>query len=86
MSLLVCTGFLLAGQTSFRIKFQKVFDQISTGKETFSLGWPEWVFTILLPIGSIFLVLHAIEYLVDVMSNKAACVKPAETEGGKETV
>ena len=36
--------------------------------------------------GSIFLVLHAIEYLVDVMSNKAACVKPAETEGGKETV
>ena len=32
------------------------------------------------------LVLHAIEYLVDVMSNKAACVKPAETEGGKETV
>ena len=42
--------------------------------------------TILLPIGSIFLVLHAIEYLVDVMSNKAACVKPAETEGGKETV
>ena len=51
-----------------------------------SLGWPEWVFTILLPIGSIFLVLHAIEYLVDVMSNKAACVKPAETEGGKETV
>lgn len=64
----------------------KVFDQISTGKETFSLGWPEWVFTILLPIGSIFLVLHAIEYLVDVMSNKAACVKPAETEGGKETV
>jgi len=66
--------------------FNKVFDQISTGKETFSLGWPEWVFTILLPIGSIFLVLHAIEYLVDVMSNKAACVKPAETEGGKETV
>lgn len=27
--------------------FNKVFDQISTGKETFSLGWPEWVFTIL---------------------------------------
>ena len=66
--------------------FDKVAGQISTGKETFSLGWPEWVFTILLPIGSIFLVLHAIEYLVDVLGNNAACVKPAETEGGKETV
>ena len=66
--------------------FNKVADQISTGKETFSLGWPEWVFTILLPIGSIFLVLHVIEYLVDVLSNNAACVQPAETEGGKESV
>ena len=66
--------------------FDKVADQISTGKETFSLGWPEWVFTILLPIGSIFLVLHAIEYMVDVLGNNAACVQPAETEGGKESV
>ena len=74
------------GEMVYHQMLRKVFDQISTGKETFSLGWPEWVFTILLPIGSIFLVLHAIEYLVDVMSNKAACVKPAETEGGKETV
>ena len=52
----------------------------------FATGTSWGTFTILLPIGSIFLVLHAIEYLVDVMSNKAACVKPAETEGGKETV
>ena len=65
--------------------FNKVFDQISTGKETFS-GLARMGVYHPAPIGSIFLVLHAIEYLVDVMSNKAACVKPAETEGGKETV
>ena len=66
--------------------FDKVADQISTGKETFSLGWPEWVFTILLPIGSIFLVLHAIEYMVDVLGNNAACVQPAEKKKKKESV
>ena len=26
--------------------FDKVASQIATGKETFSLGWPEWIFTI----------------------------------------
>ena len=62
--------------------FDKVADQIRTGKETFSLGWPEWVFTILLPIGAIFVALHAIEYLIDVLHGDAACVQTAETEGG----
>lgn len=60
--------------------FQKVASQLKTGKETFSLGWPEWIFTILLPIGAIFLVLHAIEYLVNVLDGTAACVRPEEEE------
>lgn len=64
--------------------FEKVASQIKTGKETFSLGWPEWVFTILLPIGAIFVVLHAVEYLMNVLSGEAACIKQLEKkEEGK---
>lgn len=43
----------------------KVINQIATGKHTSSLNWPEWVFTIFLPIGAVFLVLHTIEFFVD---------------------
>lgn len=60
--------------------FAKVASQLATGKETFSLGWPEWIFTILLPVGSIFVALHAIEYMVDVLSGNAACVKTKSEE------
>lgn len=45
--------------------FDKVINQIATGKHTSSLNWPEWVFTIFLPIGAIFLVLHTIEFFID---------------------
>lgn len=44
--------------------FDKVINQMGTGKHTSSLQWPEWVFTIFLPIGAIFLVLHTIEFFV----------------------
>lgn len=45
--------------------FDKVVNQMDTGKHTSSLQWPEWVFTIFLPIGAIFLVLHTIEFFID---------------------
>ena len=45
--------------------YDKVLNQIGTGKHTSSLNWPEWVFTIFLPIGAVFLVLHTIEFFVD---------------------
>lgn len=45
--------------------FDKVVNQMGTGKHTSSLQWPEWVFTIFLPIGAIFLVLHTIEFFID---------------------
>ena len=32
--------------------------------------------------GAIFVALHAIEYLIDVLHGDAACVQTAETEGG----
>lgn len=45
--------------------FDKVINQMGTGKHTSSLHWPEWVFTVFLPIGAVFLVLHTIEFFVD---------------------
>lgn len=45
--------------------FDKVLNQISSGKHTSSLNWPEWIFTIFLPIGAIFLMLHTVEFFVD---------------------
>ena len=61
---------------------EKVLAQMANGKRTFSLGWPEWVFTIFLPIGAVFLILHTIEFLIDVMTNNADCVKTEE--GGND--
>lgn len=60
--------------------WDKVLSQIASGKHTTSLNWPEWVFTIFLPIGSIFLILHTIEYLIDFMSGN---IGAAEEEEGK---
>lgn len=59
----------------------KVLSQMHSGKLTSSLGWPEWMFTIFLPIGAVFLVLHTIEFCVDVMTNNAPCV---QEEGGND--
>ena len=59
----------------------KVLSQMHSGKLTSSLGWPEWMFTIFLPIGAVFLVLQTIEFCVDVMTNTAPCV---QEEGGND--
>ena len=58
----------------------KVVSQMASGKHTSSLNWPEWVFTIFLPIGAVFLVLHTIEFCVDVMANKAPGISAEEGE------
>ena len=63
--------------------WDKVATQMANGKHTFSLGWPEWVFTIFLPIGAFFLIIHSIEFCVDVMTNNADCVK-IENEGDQQ--
>ena len=60
--------------------WQKVLSQMASGKHTYSLNWPEWVFSIFLPIGAVLLIIHTIEYFIDVMTNKAACVQIEEGE------
>ncbi|MFV0498009.1 MAG: TRAP transporter small permease [Candidatus Fimivivens sp.] len=54
--------------------WDKVATQLANGKRTFSLGWPEWVFTVFLPLGAILLIIHTIEFCVDVMTDNAECV------------
>ena len=63
--------------------FEKVASQMATNKRTSILLWPEWIFMIFLPIGSILLLLHTIEYLMKVYAmkedpGKAPDVKEAE--------
>ena len=62
----------------FKTGIDKVITQMANGKKTPSLLLPEWMFTIFLPIGAVFLILHTIEYCIDVWTNNAACVKPTE--------
>ena len=56
---LVFWGLLL--QTGW----MKVLSQMASGKRTSILNWPEWVFTIFLPIGAAVLILHTIEFFLD---------------------
>ena len=56
----------------------KAMTQMKNGKKTPSLLLPEWIFTIFLPIGAVFLILHTIEYCIDVWTNNAACVQIEE--------
>ena len=58
--------------------YDKVLTQMDNGKLTSSLGWHEWVFTIFLPIGAVFLILHTIEFFIDTMRGESDCVKIEE--------
>lgn len=60
--------------------WDKVLSQMASGKHTYSLNLPEWMFSIFLPIGAVLLIIHTIEYFVDVMTDNAACVQVAEEE------
>ena len=58
--------------------YEKVLTQMANGKLTSSLGWHEWLFTIFLPIGSVFLILHTIGFFIDTMRGESDCVKIEE--------
>ena len=50
----------------FRYGMEKVITQLENGKRTFVLNWPEWIFWSFVPIGSGCMILHFIEYCLDV--------------------
>ena len=54
---------------------------MATNKRTSILLWPEWIFMIFLPIGSILLLLHTVEHLMKIYAMKEeAPVAPAGKE------
>ncbi len=50
--------------------WKKVVTQLGNGKSTPILRIPEWMFTIFLPIGAVFLILHTAEFCIDQFSKK----------------
>lgn len=72
---LFCSTFYVV---LFKTGVDKVITEMHNHKETFSLRWPQWVFTIFLPIGAAFLLIHTIEFLVAVLHGDAACIKETE--------
>ena len=53
----------------FRYGMDKVLTQLENGKRTFVLNWPEWIFWSFVPIGAGCMVLHFIEYCLDVCTD-----------------
>ena len=53
----------------FRYGLDKVLTQLENGKRTFVLNWPEWIFWSFIPIGAGCMVLHFIEYCLDVCTD-----------------
>ena len=49
----------------FKYGMDKVLPQLANGKRTFVLNWPEWIFWSFVPIGSVCMILHFVEYCID---------------------
>ena len=49
----------------FKYGMDKVLTQLANGKRTFVLNWPEWIFWSFVPIGSVCMILHFVEYCID---------------------
>ena len=49
----------------FKYGKDKVLTQLANGKRTFVLNWPEWIFWSFVPIGSVCMILHFVEYCID---------------------
>lgn len=49
----------------FKYGLDKVISQLQTGKRTYVLNWPEWIFWSFVPIGAACMILHFIEFCLD---------------------
>lgn len=54
----------------FKYGILKVLTQLENGKRTFVLNIPEWIFWIYVPIGAGCMILHFLEYCLDVCLKK----------------
>lgn len=80
MTVIICACNIAFYVLVIMTGFEKVGTQMANGKLTMTLMWPEWVFTIFLPIGACLMLLHTIGFLVDYFIK----VKHPEIEGGNE--
>ncbi|RYG72955.1 TRAP transporter small permease [Lentibacillus lipolyticus] len=74
IGLLIMLFFAATGYYGFEI----VQSQMERGQTTPSLGWPQWIFTISLPIGCLLCVIRTIE----ATANDILAIK-RESEGGE---
>lgn len=54
----------------FKYGMDKVLTQLENGKRTFVLNWPEWIFWSFVPVGAGCMILHCIEYCLDICFGK----------------
>ena len=54
----------------FYYGMDKVLAQLANQKRTFVLNWPEWIFWSFVPIGSVCMILHFIEFCLDVCTKR----------------
>ena len=62
--------------------WDKTMNYLQKGRLTSSLHIPEWIFMAALPLGAVLLILHTVEYLGDIFTEKAKCMQ-IEEEGEK---
>ena len=63
---------------------EKALNLFDKGKLTASLLIPEGLFMLAIPIGCVLLVLHTIEYMVDILTERAACMQQYKEKEGTE--
>ena len=64
--ILITVLSLIFSAILFKYGMDKVITQLENGKRTFVLNWPEWIFWSFVPIGAGCMILHFIEYCLDV--------------------
>lgn len=58
--------------------WSKAMILFSQGKLTASLLIPEGLFMMALPVGALLLILHSVEFLIEVLTEQAACMQTPE--------
>lgn len=59
---------------------QKALVLFSQGKLTASLLIPEGLFMLAIPLGCVLLILHSVEFLLDILTERASCMQDKKKE------
>ena len=63
---------------------ERIDAQHAKGKLTASLLIPEGLFMMAIPIGCILLMLHSVEFMLDILTEQAPCMKEEKKEAPEE--